>query len=104
MQPDDDSYQAILTDYMTPADDNGFSDVTMASIAARQKYLQRLRFTFLAAGSFFGGIIAATQIGTVLELIVRITIPTDMLTLAIVAVLFAFIVWATLDSKIEGTF
>lgn len=103
-RPEDEIYQDLLMDYMSPAADDGFSEAVMASIASRQKHLQRLRFMFLAIGSFVGGIIAATQINTVLALIAKAKLPTDVMTVATFAALFAFIVWATLDSKAEGAF
>ena len=98
-EPENDSFKALLKDYSAPVDDDGFTDSFLASLGQRQIRLQRIKFIFLAAGFFTGGIIAAAQMPKVWSLIANIHLPASPVPIAAFAALFAFIVWATLDSK-----
>lgn len=100
--PEDDSFKALLEDYAAPLEDNGFTNHVMKAVQQKQRHMQRVKFAFLAAGSFTGGIIAAGQMPRVWTFIANISLPANPLALAGLAALFAFIVWATLDNKAQG--
>lgn len=102
-EPEDESFKALLKDYSAPLSDDGFTDSFLLTLHRRHMRLQRIKFTFLAAGSFTGGIIAAAQMPKFWGLIAGISLPADPVSIGAFAVLFAFIVWATLDSKAGGT-
>lgn len=104
IQHDDENYEALLSDYINPAEDDGFSDALITLVENRDARLARLKFGFLGAGFFIGGAIAATQFPAVVTLLASQSFSEQPIWGLTAAVIFAFVVWATLDSKKAGLF
>lgn len=100
-QPEDDNFKTLLTDYIEPVPDDGFSEVVLKSIGDQHTRLRQMKFMVLAAGSFIGGIIAATQMPAVWRLLGTLKIPTEPTELTAIGTVFAFIVWATIDNRYQ---
>lgn len=102
IQSGDENFQALLSEYAAPIEDDGFSETVLRMASDRETRLKLLKFGFLATGCFFGGMIAATQLKSMLRFAADVTLPHQPLWTLLIAVIFAFVVWATLDNKDAG--
>lgn len=100
--PDDTDYEALLTDYAAPLEDDGFSDRLAAQIHAVETRLMRLRFICLAVACTLGGLIAGTQFKALVELLTAYNLQAGSLWGVAALMVFAFVVWATLDNREAG--
>lgn len=99
IQPDNDNFEALLSDYISSADDDGFLEAVITLAKNREARLARIKFGFLGAGFFTGGAIAATQFPALVKLLSGVSMPAQPISSLAIAVIFAFVVWVTLDSK-----
>lgn len=118
-QPDDNLFQDLLADYAAPVSDDGFTDAVMHKLQAETARTERIRRFAIYAACFIGGMIAATQIPTLMGLIagMDVAVPelpsSDALTASPLAfpqwamisvVLLGFVLWAALDRKTSELF
>lgn len=107
--PQNEDFQALLAEYMREPEDIEFTDAVMiavrrqAALEARQGKVKRLRIGALLGSCFMGGVMAASQLKSVLALSGDITLPQGPLMLIPLFVLFGFVVWMTLDNKMTGS-
>ena len=61
--PDNNSYKALLTDYIAPIEDDGFSASVLENLHAEKKHSHIIwRKTIISLAAFTGSIIAAKQL------------------------------------------
>lgn len=107
--PANERFEALLADYMSEPQDEGFSDAVASLTYLQQNKtmknarLTRLRTGFLMGGCFMGGIIAATQLKPAWALLENVSLPSGPALLAPLVLIFAFAVWTSLDSRDAGT-
>lgn len=101
-QPDDNEFEALLQDYSAPVEDDGFADSFAQNIQAYEARLMRLRFMFLAVACTLGGVIAGTQFKSFMKLLGTYNIQAWSLWGLASFMVFAFVVWATLDNRDAG--
>lgn len=90
---DDLDIQNLLRDYAAPTPDNGFTAATLA----RAKNSKSPRVLVLTAATCIGGLLALSQMPSLLALLTQIDIPTTS-PLAFTAIgVLGFVGWASLD-------
>ncbi len=92
-------FRDILSSYAAPLEDEGFTDSVLLALQTKQQTLRLLRFSFLASGSFLGGMMAATQAKPAFQMLSTVSIPAEPIWISALAMLFGFVVWATIDNR-----
>ena len=100
--PDDTEFEALLADYAAPLEDDGFMDKLAQNTQAYDARLMRLRFMCLAFACTLGGVIAGTQFKSLMNLLANYNIQAGSLWGLAAFLVFAFVVWATLDNRDAG--
>lgn len=70
---EDNMFNALLSDYAAPLDDDGFSDALMANLPTRQTH--PLKAKFISTAAILGGAYAALQLPTLWRYISGLTLP-----------------------------
>ena len=102
-QPENEIYQALLSDYMTETKDNGFTDQILSAKGLQsQRHNLYRRLSLLSAG-LIGGIIAAINLGPFLDIVSHIAWPENPLPTPIWMIagiiLMMFAAFSTLDDQ-----
>lgn len=100
--PDDEDFEMLLQDYSAPVNDDGFAERLMSNIHAHDARLMRLRFMCLAVACTLGGVIAGTQFKAFMTLFGNYNLQAGSLWGGAALMVFAFVVWATLDNRDTG--
>jgi hypothetical protein len=114
---DDNKFQNLLSDYVAPTPDEGFSDAFMTQLSAEETRLPLYRRLALYGAGFIGGIIAALQLPNLVSLLqgLNVDLPaasmsgldaasvltgmTQLSALLIAGLILGIAVWATLDQR-----
>lgn len=110
-----DNYKALLSDYVAPPEDDGFSDAILKKVQAdKPSAMFTWRKSLISLAAFMGGVIAAQQFPALskmsnkaLALIPPVDLPTPMLfdpsvyTWLGLSLLVLFALWSLLDPLID---
>jgi len=117
-EPENNLFKELLSDYAAPVADNGFTDALMQEIQLRQQKRERLRRSLLGTAFFVGGIIAATQVPNLVNLLAQYspslpelktgelmtTAKTSPLWSLLGVTVFGFVLWSLLDNRDASIF
>jgi len=112
--PDDNLFQDLLSDYVAPVAEDGFSDAVLKSIDAEARKVERIRRFSIYGACFVGGVIAASQFPALLSMTAKIKLAAPVLPDAGALplslwswagiILLGFVLWAALDRKASDLF
>ena len=111
---DDNLFTELLSDYVAPVRDDGFSDAVLKAASAEGRKIERVRRFSIYGASFVGGIIAAIQIPMLVSLVSKINIAVPAIPKAsslpisqwsfLCIIVLGFVLWAALDRKASDIF
>jgi len=113
--PDDNLFKDLLSDYVTPLDDDGFTQSLMAQLDQDAVKTEKLRRGLIYGASFVGGAIAAMQFPAFIKMLSALTptlpnaaaLPSDLPISQwtfMTIVLLIFVLWAALDRTTSELF